>query len=68
MMLPLDAFWELEDLIKRVNYLTAASEDPVLIMELWQKILRKASRYCVHERDRTFISEKLKGPSEEAKR
>lgn len=68
MMLPLDAFWELEDLIKRVNYLTAAAEDPVVIMELWQKTFRKASRYCVNERDRNFINEKLKGSSEDSKR
>lgn len=64
LLLPLDLFWEMENLIKKVNYLTAAGEDLVLINENLRKILQKASYFTVREADRKLIDDRLKGSSD----
>jgi hypothetical protein len=58
LLLPIHLFWEVEGLMKQLDYLTSANEDPVLSSELYQKILRKVSRYAVMEKDRVLLQEK----------
>lgn len=56
----MELFWEVEKLLKQLDYLTAANEDAVLAAELYQKILGKLARYAVSEKDRLALQEKTK--------
>ena len=62
--LPIRLFWELETLLKDADYLVSAGEDQVVIADLQQAILAKTAPYAVHERDRVYLRDRLKGRSE----
>lgn len=61
LLLPIQLFWELEDLLKKLDYLLASHEDPVVVNDLSARIFRKIVKYVVHEKDRIFIHGKLHG-------
>ncbi len=58
LLLPIQIFWEVEGMMKQLDYLTSANEDPVLVAELYQKVLKKVARFAVAEKDRTLLQER----------
>lgn len=63
LLLPIDIWWDVDRLLKEMDYLTSANEDAVLIREVYQKILKMAAKYAVNEKDRTLLLEKVHGGS-----
>ena len=63
LLLPVNIYWEVEDLLKKVDYLLSTHEDPVLINEHYQKVLRKVASYVVSERDRLKLQDRLNAGS-----
>ncbi len=55
LLLPIKEFWEVEELMKAVDYLVASNEDPILVNEAVQKIFKKVAPYAVNEKDRTLL-------------
>jgi len=55
LLLPIKEFWEVEELMKFIDYLVASNEDPILVNETMQKIFKKVAPYAVNEKDRTFL-------------
>ena len=54
-LVPVQLFWEIQELIKKIEYLVSASEDPVVINELQVRVYGKLARYAVHEKDRMML-------------
>jgi hypothetical protein len=59
LLLPLEVFWEIEDLLARIDYLTAAGEDQVQLNDCYARIYKKIGRYTLHEKDRGFVAERI---------
>lgn len=59
LLLPISLYWEVESLLKRIDYMLSASEDPVLITDLTQRIYRKVQKYVVTEKDRAILHQRL---------
>lgn len=55
LLLPIKVFWEVEELLKSMDYLIASSEDPILVNECAQKVYKKVAPYAVNEKDRAFL-------------
>ncbi len=53
--IPVQLFWQIQDLIKKIEYLVSTSEDPVVINELQTRVYAKLARYAVHEKDRVML-------------
>jgi hypothetical protein len=58
--MPLDLYWEIEQLLKRLDYLLASNEDATVIADMQQTIYRKVVKYVVSEKERTMLYELLK--------
>lgn len=56
--MPIKLFWDLELLLKRIDYMVASGEDPVLINETHRKVYTKVAKYAVSEKDRIFLYDK----------
>lgn len=52
---PVQIFWQIQELIKKIEYMISASEDPVVINELQTRVYAKLARYAVHEKDRIML-------------
>lgn len=61
LMLPIELYWQLEDQLKKIDYLLTANEDAVVINDLYMRVYTKAVKYAVQEKDRTFLYEKIHG-------
>ncbi|MDQ3230989.1 MAG: hypothetical protein M3Q07_04140 [Pseudobdellovibrionaceae bacterium] len=55
LVMPVRDFWDLESLIKDVNYLLAAGEAQAEVATSYRKVLRRSARYAVREMDRTWL-------------
>jgi hypothetical protein len=55
LVLPVRDFWDLEKLIRDVNYLLAAAEAPAEIYTSYRKVLRRSARFAVKELDRFWL-------------
>lgn len=63
LLLPINLYWDVEKLLQRLDYLIASNEDPVLVNEHTKLIYKTVVKYVVHEKDRVFLQEKLRGGS-----
>ena len=61
LLLPITLFWDVEKLLQRIDYLSAAGEDQVLVHEHVRKIYKKVVKYAVLEKDRIFLQDKVRG-------
>jgi hypothetical protein len=61
LLLPIDLFWQLEAMLKKIDYLLTADEDAVIVNELYHRVYTKAAKYAVLEKDRAFLYEKIHG-------
>lgn len=59
LLMPIKLFWDVEKLLKQIDYSIAAGEDPVLINELYRKVYTKVAKYAVTEKDRVFLYDKV---------
>ncbi len=57
--MPINLFWEIEKLLKRIDYMIASNEDAVLIAQQYQKVYAKVAKYAVTEKDRISLYEKI---------
>lgn len=55
LLLPIKVFWEVEELMKTMDYLIASNEDPIIINDSVLKIYKKVAPYAVNEKDRIFL-------------
>lgn len=55
LIMPIRDFWDLEKLIRDVNYLMAAGEAPAEITNSYRKVLRRSAFFAVKEMDRTWL-------------
>ncbi len=55
LVLPVRDFWDLEQLVRDVNYFLAAGEAPAEVATSYRKVLRRSARYAVRELDRTWL-------------
>lgn len=55
LLLPIKVFWEVEEMMKTMDYQIASNEDPILINETVTKIYKKVAPYAVSEKDRAFL-------------
>ncbi len=55
LMMPIRTFWDVDDRIRKLEYLISSGEDPVLINEAQQKIYSMVARYAVAEKDRLML-------------
>lgn len=53
--IPVQLLWQIQDLIKKIEYFVSAGEDPVVINELQIRVYAKLARYAVHEKDRVML-------------
>jgi hypothetical protein len=60
LLLPINLFWEVEQLLKRLDYMIASHEDPVVLTAMQQTIYRKIVKYVVSEKERAMLYEMLK--------
>lgn len=63
LLLPLKLFWELEETLKRIDYMIVTNEDPVVVNDWQRKVLQKIVSYTTTEKDRATINELLKKES-----
>jgi hypothetical protein len=56
--LPIDIFWQAEALLKKADYLIAAGDHPVDILQIYKKIFKKVAPYAALEKDRLKLYEK----------
>lgn len=59
LLLPIKLFWELEELLKQIDYMNSSSEDPVLIADAYRRVYRKVFKYVVSEKDRLLLQERI---------
>lgn len=60
-LIPIQLFWELQDLLKKIEYLVSASEDLVVINDLQLRVYGKLSKYAVQEKDRIMLIARATG-------
>ncbi len=60
-IMPITRYWEIKDLISKVEFIMAQSEDQSEITDLYKKIFQKAAPYGVMEKDRQWLYAKGKG-------
>lgn len=61
LLLPVTVFWEIETLLKKIDYLMAAGEDAVLVNEQSRRVYRKLLKYAVQEKERQLLQGRLHG-------
>ena len=61
--IPIQLFWEMQELIKKIEYLVSAGEDPVVINDLQIRIYSKLAKYAVSEKDRMMLIARGSGVS-----
>ena len=54
-VLPVQLFWEIQELIKKIEYLVSTGEDPVVVNDFQTRVYGKLARYAVHEKDRMML-------------
>lgn len=59
LLMPIKLFWDIQQILKQIDYSVASGEDPVLITELYRKVYTKVAKYAVTEKDRVFLYEKI---------
>jgi hypothetical protein len=52
LLLPVDVYWQLDEMLKKVEYLQSAGEDQTVIGEAIKQLYARAARYAVLEKDR----------------
>lgn len=55
LLMPIKDFWQLEGLIKDVNYLIAAGEPQAEVVASYRKVLKGSARFAVKEMDRLWL-------------
>jgi len=60
--MPVDKYWEVEELIKTLIYLSANSDDSVKVQELLKKIHKILAPFAISEKDRVFLYEQAAAP------
>lgn len=61
LLLPVTVFWDVEAMLKKIDYLVAAGEDAVLVHEQARGIYRKLVKYAVQEKERQLLQGRLHG-------
>ena len=55
LLLPIDIYWQLEEMLKKVEYLQSAAEDASVVGEAVKQVYVQAARYAVQEKDRLML-------------
>lgn len=55
LLMPLDVYWEISELLRLSNYLYASDEQMADIHEIYKEIFRKSAPHAVFENDRTWL-------------
>jgi hypothetical protein len=55
LLLPIDVYWQLDEMLKRVEYLQSAGEDATVVGEAVKQVYLRAARYAVAEKDRLSL-------------
>ena len=58
--LPIETFWEVQEILKEADYMIAQSEDRSLLSSRYLDLYRKVLPYAVNERDRLWLMDKVK--------
>ncbi len=61
--LPLEAFWEMTELIKSIDYLQSTSEPSVKINEVHMTIFKLVAPYAANDKDRAWLYDRIQGKS-----
>ena len=55
LLLPVRDFWELEKLVKDVNYFMSAGEAQAEVASSYRRVLKRSAPFAVQELDRTWL-------------
>lgn len=55
LLMPIKDFWQLQDMIKDVNYLIASGEPQTEVVASYKKVLQGSARFAVKEMDRLWL-------------
>jgi len=58
--MPLTQFWKLEEYLKETSYLQASGEPVGDVVASLHKIFNHCRKFAVHEKDRSWLSERAK--------
>lgn len=56
LLMPVRDFWDLEKLVKDVNYYFAVGEAPAEVASSYKRVMRNSARFAVHEVDRGWLN------------
>jgi len=57
-LMPVEVYWKIRDVLKDADYGMAAGEDANSISELHRKVFAELKKYAVHEKDRVWLHER----------
>ena len=55
LIMPLDAYWEINRLLHKADYLMASQEQTTDIQEIYRQVFKEAAPYAVSENDRNWL-------------
>jgi len=56
---PVETYWQAEELIKRAEYQLASGDDSQNVKETYLKVLKLLAPHCTSEKDRILIYDKI---------
>lgn len=59
--IPIEAFWQIEKLMKEYDIMFSAGEEDMVLETMNQKILKNLVPYVVDEKERTYLMTRLSG-------
>jgi hypothetical protein len=61
LVLPLDVYWEVTELLRSVDYMVSINEPAAKVNELYMKVFRKVAPFAINDKDRTWFYDKIQG-------
>lgn len=57
--LPVEIFWQAEEIIKLAEYQLSTGEDPQTVKDTYNKLLKLLAPHCISEKDRSLVYDKI---------
>ena len=58
-VMPIRVFWQVKDVLRRIDYHYASQEHPLVIQETLRQIFRLIAPYAIFEKDRVWLHEQV---------
>ena len=60
-LLPLEIYWDVESMLRKLNYMVSSHEDRLNVLHTHKNLFKKLAPYAKNEKDRAWLYAKSQG-------